>query len=304
MKRNGLIAGLLVVFLLGIGFSSVSAQTPQPPSPAGMPDRPETPIRDILTSLVAEKLGLTADQLQQRIKDGETLPEIARSKGFDLTAFEAMMKDTRQKALTQAVTDGVITQDQADRLAEGFAEKDGLQKTRLDALAEGLGMSAADLQQRIYNGDRLVDIAAEKGLDTEALKALVQSVREKMVDQAVADGKITQERADRLKKRIENAPALREAGLESLASDLGMTSDELTQSLRGGQKLRDIAADKGVSVESFKEMLKNAADNAVDAAVTRGILTQVQADKIKEKIDSGANLFNKNPRGLFGRRGR
>lgn len=70
------------------------------------------------------------------------------------------------------------------------------------AFAEKLGMTAEDLQARLDAGDRLWDVAEEKGLTQEEFLTQWEAVRVQVIDQAVKDGKITQEQADRMKTRV------------------------------------------------------------------------------------------------------
>jgi len=72
--------------------------------------------------LLAEKLGLTPVELFEQLHDGKTLAEIAEAQGVDLEAIQDEMKEelraTRVQAMkdkiAQAVTDGDMTQEEAD----------------------------------------------------------------------------------------------------------------------------------------------------------------------------------------------
>ena len=66
------------------------------------------------------------------------------------------------------------------------------------AMAEALGLSVEDLQARIDAGDTAWDIAAEQGLTTEEFQALMATARQTAIDQALADGVITAEQAERM----------------------------------------------------------------------------------------------------------
>lgn len=62
-------------------------------------------------------LGITPEELAARMDAGETFAVVALSLGFDYTAIREMLSQARADALTQAVLDGTITQEQADWLA-------------------------------------------------------------------------------------------------------------------------------------------------------------------------------------------
>lgn len=74
--------------------------------------------------LVAEKLGMTPTELFEALHSGKTLSEIATEKGVDLATIETALnanRVTEMKAqLAQAVTDGTMTQDEADWWTTGI----------------------------------------------------------------------------------------------------------------------------------------------------------------------------------------
>ncbi len=72
------------------------------------------------------------------------------------------------------------------------------------AFAEKFDMTPADLEARLEKGDKLWQVAEEKGMTTEEFFTLHQQVRSDLIDQAVKDGKITQEQADWMKTRMGN----------------------------------------------------------------------------------------------------
>jgi uncharacterized protein YidB (DUF937 family) len=307
MKRKLMAAGLLGVFLLGLGgVGPVFAQTPEPPPDAselvGVGDE-KPQIREIVFELLADQLSLTVEELHQKRDDGETLRQIAQAKGMDAAEFETLMRDTRSQAVEQALAEGIITQEQADKFNENSADRTERRDARLQTLAEGLSMDGAELQERLYNGENLKDIAAEKGLDDEQFRQLMQNTRIQMIDLAVVNGTLTQERADKMKEKINYAPTLLATTRDGIAEGLGMTPDELKSSLDSGKKLKDIASEQGLSKDQFKTLIQDARSQAIDQAVSDGVVTQEQGDKIREKMEQGSrfrpirkflHLFRKN----------
>jgi predicted DNA-binding protein (UPF0251 family) len=71
-------------------------------------------LHDEMVEAMAGQLGLPAAELETRLDDGETMWEIAESLGIEQEAFWTMMQAARTQALQQAVTNGEITQEQAD----------------------------------------------------------------------------------------------------------------------------------------------------------------------------------------------
>lgn len=64
------------------------------------------------------------------------------------------------------------------------------------AFAEALGLEASEVQTRLAAGDTMWDIAAEQGLSAEEISAVMIAARQAALEQAVADGAITQEQAE------------------------------------------------------------------------------------------------------------
>lgn len=67
--------------------------------------------------------------------------------------------------------------------------------------AQELGMPVDELSARMDAGETLAQIAAEKGLTFEQVRALIASAQSQAIDQAVKDGTLTQEQAEWMKQR-------------------------------------------------------------------------------------------------------
>ncbi|NMB55882.1 MAG: hypothetical protein GYA15_14400 [Leptolinea sp.] len=71
-------------------------------------------LHEKMTAAFAEKLGLSATDLETRLDKGETMYQIAASKGISADQFSSMMQEVRDQVLEQAVKDGTLTREQAD----------------------------------------------------------------------------------------------------------------------------------------------------------------------------------------------
>lgn len=71
-------------------------------------------LHDEMIAVYAQKLGISVDDLNARLTKGETLAQIASSKGLTADQFTTLMADARSQAIAQAVKDGSLTQAQAD----------------------------------------------------------------------------------------------------------------------------------------------------------------------------------------------
>lgn len=72
------------------------------------------PLHDYMLNAFAQALDLGRADLDEKLAAGETMYTIAVAQGLTQDEFFATMQSVRETALAQAVTDGVITQEQAD----------------------------------------------------------------------------------------------------------------------------------------------------------------------------------------------
>ncbi len=231
MKKLFVIAGSLVVVgalaVAGIAY----AQTPEPPAAqdgSGGPfggwrqgpfdaDGPHAEIHAAVQAALAEALGLTPEELQTRLADGERLPDIAEAEGLTQDELAQVMIDAKEAAINDAVAQGLITQEQADQMLErgfgpgmggphggpgGFGGADSpVRDLVLDEVADGLGLTREELDSRLADGERLPDIAEAEGLTQDEFAQVMTGAHEAAINEAVAQGLITQEQADQMLER-------------------------------------------------------------------------------------------------------
>jgi hypothetical protein len=68
-------------------------------------------------------------------------------------------------------------------------------------LAGKLGISESDLEARLDQGESLADIAAAEGLSRDEFFKLMRDARAELIDEAVKDGKISEQQAKWMKTR-------------------------------------------------------------------------------------------------------
>ncbi len=133
MKK--LIVSIMLVAVIAVAFGvagSAFAQSPnpQPPSPGtgygngmrggrgggmgGNVGSHDGFMHDEMIAAFAQKLGVSASDLEARLDKGETMAQIATSKGLTFEQFRTMMTEARGLAVDQAVKSGKLTQTQAD----------------------------------------------------------------------------------------------------------------------------------------------------------------------------------------------
>ncbi len=116
------------------------------------------------------------------------------------------------EALTGLVDDGIISAEQADAVEDALVEARPergrghharARLVRLAAVAERLGISPDELWAALGEGRTIAEIAADNGVDIEAVVDAIAAEHEEWLVRAVADGELTQEQADRLRQRAE-----------------------------------------------------------------------------------------------------
>ena len=80
---------------------------------------------------------------------------------------------------------------------------------------------------------------------------------------------------------------VRLAVFESEADVLGITPKTLRADLKAGQKVSDLARDKGMTKEQFAAKLVLSVKPRLEQLVTNKVITQPQADKVIDRINKG-----------------
>lgn len=171
--------------------------------------------REAARELLAEELGVTVEDLEAahdavmeavQAEDGrpdrdEVKALLAEQLGVTVEELEAAEDAVQEAMLAQLVADGTITQEELDEML-AMQELRELGKeifSRDDAqavIAEQLGLTVEELAAAHDEGTRLSDLAEQQGVDLETVMTAVSDARTAAIEQAVADGTITQDQAD------------------------------------------------------------------------------------------------------------
>jgi len=151
--------------------------------------------------------------------------------------------------------------------------------------------------------DFIGHLSADLNTTTSALNAAYQKAIGETLADEVKSGKLTQARADAIKKRLAGRPpcamanqlngggatlgAFRPALLSAAASTLGITDAVLKADLAKGMTLSQIAAAQKVTEAQFRAGLIAKLTPALDAAVTSKKLTPAQEQAIIKRLQTG-----------------
>jgi ribosomal protein S20 len=185
----------VVVLLAGGAFAlAASAQTPTPP--AG-----QTP-GDVFWTTLAAKLNVSQDALKSAFRDAA---KAVVAEGVKAGRFKQEQADKLNQRIDKLPLDRVPVQITPSRRGPTLQQKTQAQLLRvmLDSAANTLGMSPRSLMKQLRDGLTLGQIAQQKGIDPDKVKAAMLSVLTARIDEAVKNGKLTQDRAAELKARLE-----------------------------------------------------------------------------------------------------
>jgi lambda repressor-like predicted transcriptional regulator len=199
------------------------------------------PGTDLLGAAM-DYLGIDQGDLREAFRDGKSLADLARDEDKSVDGLKEALRDAIRERADQAVEDGQLTETLSDRLVQKFSsavdvlvEKGvGLGRgfdTRgpgfklgppgpfehgvihgtppgadfMGIAADYLGIGAADVREALSDGESLADLARDKGKSVDGLKdALRDAIRED-ADQAVEDGVLTRDQANRFVEKFATA---------------------------------------------------------------------------------------------------
>jgi hypothetical protein len=123
-------------------------------------------------------------------------------------------------------------------------------------------------------------LADALGITTDELQAARETANQAAIDQAIAEGLITQEQADAMQARKTLMSYLERDTL--LAKALGMSVEDLQAAYADGETLTTLMSEKGLDAATVREKLQTAYTEALAQAVEDGVVTQEQADEMSQ----------------------
>jgi hypothetical protein len=195
------------------------------------------------------------------------------------------------EASESCVVEGVQKKEMALRKSRlfvvGIASLGGL--LALAALLTGPVQAQLAADDPKSRHERYLELLAEElDVSVEELRQARESARNRLIDEAVAAGKLTPEQAESRKEGTAPDEGHRRIGqfvfdiFGEAAEILGLSGAELRAGLKDGKSLADLAAEQGVS--DLEERLANAIEAKLQQAVDNGNLTQEQADRLGEGL--------------------
>jgi len=320
MFRKILIGTLIAGMMLAGVSTAVFAKGDHPPVCA-----PETNA--------LEDLGMTREEVKEALDAGQTLEDLFTEAGLDYEVYVQEHADAQLACIEAALEEGTLSEEQAERMTTAIetALEEGnplflgarikkqqatmkIKFASFENIAEAFDMTTEELREAMGEGQSLVDIADELGVDLDELDEEWAAAQIADIEQAVADGKMTQEQADALiermnerlgegidfenwnpthqgRERTDRAERVVNSS-KDLVSDaleaLGMTAEEVREAVAAGQTIEEIAAEQGVDLDALYDEWLAEKSAAVEEALANGEITEEQAQSMLERIENQA----------------
>ncbi len=207
---------LVVVLVMG-SVQQVSAQGPD-----GGRRGPRARLVQAVLTAVKDVTGLDNAAIRTQLRDGKTLTEIVSENGGDPQAVTDAAKAQLTQEIDQALSDGKITTDQAENARNNLDSaldiamnstmphrgdrqhpirdriQNRVEQSLVGTIASLAGVDPQDIVQEWRSGSTLAEIVEAHGLAVDAVLTEAEARFTDEVNQAVANGNLTQPQADRL----------------------------------------------------------------------------------------------------------
>jgi hypothetical protein len=155
----------------------------------------------------AEAIGITEAELLAALQDGQSIAQVAEANDVDVqTVIDAMVAAATERL--EAAIDEL-----PDRMAE-VVEREGLPDrgtghmrhghfgAGLDAAAEAIGIESEELRSALRGGSTIGEVAEANDVDVQTVIDALVADAEAALDEAVANGRLTEDRATSIKANL------------------------------------------------------------------------------------------------------
>jgi polyhydroxyalkanoate synthesis regulator phasin len=159
----------------------------------------------------------------------------------------------------------------------------------LEVAAEAIGITEDELATELRSGKSIADVAKANDVDVQ-----------KVIDALVAEEKARLEEAQetltaRVTERVNSTGGLKggpgglvKAGLDTVATAIGISETDLRTELRAGKTIAQVAEAHDVAAQKVIDAIVAASTKAIDEAVAKGTITEERAADLKEDLEERA----------------
>jgi uncharacterized protein YidB (DUF937 family) len=231
MKKNWKIAGAALLIAIAVPVTAYAAdnmngKSPddlkkesyavQKTTPVGGQDETDKGMKLDVQDMAASKLGLDQTALEQAMKDGKSLADIAKEKGIELQPLIDELTQEIIEAINLKHGSEEFTSEEQENVKKKASmeaeriftmplnkeqdKQDGSGGMNIQAAFELIGIDKAEFVKEVQAGKTFADIAKDHGISRQQLiDALMSDVNDKITE-VQANGDITQEQADEKKQ--------------------------------------------------------------------------------------------------------
>jgi hypothetical protein len=285
------------------------------------------PLTGAFMETFVEQTGLEPALIMEQLRDSATIGDLLATNNIDANAFAAAVVAKMETQLGEAVTNGRITQEQADQILatlgervtmiiengfpppqnQGDDEKSMREQTFgivYRAFLEQTGLEAEAIGQQLRDGATLGDILASAGIDEATFVAgVVAQMEEGLGDQitqmlTVPGAQLLQNnRPDN--NRPSNTTAQDRIGAlvrEAIVTETGLEPQAIGEQLRDGSTMAEILTGAGVDIDVFVAGIVAQTETEIAEALANGNITQAQADRALDGLaEYLTEMLNNNP---------
>jgi hypothetical protein len=156
----------------------------------------------------------------------------------------------------------------------------------------------------------LDSLASQLNISADKLKQANQNALKAVIEQAVTDGKLTREQADKMEQNLVNSngpcmgigkfaggfghyganlKSVQDAVQKAVAAKLGISVTDLQTSLKDGTTITDLASKHNVSTSTLNSTILSAAKSELTTEVNNKSITQTQSDETYNMISTAIN---------------
>ena len=326
IKYWGLSALVVVATLGGVAATTFAEAPAQAETAVVQTDSDPEPIEETefvdWFTVAATALGLDETAVYDALDEGKSLADLATENGIDPQTVADAIIAAETEWINGLVAAGDITAEEAaEWLAElpeyvtefvnssydDLGEEYGVNWEAI--VAEQLGITEDELWQAYAEGKSIADLAAEAGIDTQAIINALVAAETEFINSLVADGTITQDEANEwiaelpeyIKSYVEDSWDNIDFGEEVdwvdwdeiAATALGISVDDLYAAYAEGKSIAALAGEKNVDPATVASAIVAAETEFINGLVADGVISQEEADEwlgyLTEDVDAFVN---------------
>jgi hypothetical protein len=206
--------------------------------------------KEIVSQDVLDLLKLDKAAIDEKIKAGSTLAQIAEAQGVSRDALKQAMtaafnkKQDEQKKEFADNLDKMIDSNLQKVKPSGGPEVGMRVKPNIAAVATVLGLTEAQLNEQLSADKSLADLAKEKGIEVQKLIDAEKAAITSDINTALNAGKLTQAQAD---KQLADAAKLAEKIVNGNAFGRGQNSGSRGHGPGGDRPVKGVTTDSSSS---------------------------------------------------------